>query len=140
MRGAEKLMQVIKNNSEGLKRHFTVTIPAGELASDMDTRLAEVGRTVRIPGFRPGKVPMTLLRKKYGPSVLGEVVENAVDNGARQAIADNDLRPALRPEIAITSYKEGGDLEFTVQVEVLPEVAVKNLGDLKLERPVAEVA
>ena len=133
-------MQVIKNNSEGLKRHFTVTIPAGELASDMDTRLAEVGRTVRIPGFRPGKVPMTLLRKKYGPSVLGEVVENAVDNGARQAIADNDLRPALRPEIAITSYKEGGDLEFTVQVEVLPEVQVKNLGDLKLERPVAEVA
>ena len=132
-------MQVIKNSSEGLKQHFTVTIPAGTIATEMDNRLAEVGRTVRIPGFRPGKVPMTLLRKKYGPSVMGEVVENAVNNGAQKAIADNDLRPALRPEIAITSYKEGGDLEFTVQVEVLPEVEVKDLSGLKLERPVAEV-
>ena len=132
-------MQVIKNNSEGLKQHFTVTIPAGQIASEMDTRLAEVGRTVRIPGFRPGKVPMTLLRKKYGPSVMGEVVENAVNSGAQKAIADNDLRPALRPEIAITSYQEGGDLQFTVQVEVLPEVEVQDLSGLKLERPVAEV-
>src|ERR1700761_7558666 len=101
-------MQVIKNNSEGLKEHFTVTIPAGQIASEMDTRLAEVGRTVRIPGFRPGKVPMTLLRKKYGPSVMGEVVENAVNNGAQKAIADNDLRPALRPELGINSYQDGG--------------------------------
>jgi len=132
-------MQVIKNSSEGLKQHFTVTIPAGAIATEMDTKLAEVGRTVRIPGFRPGKVPMTLLRKKYGPSVMGEVVENAVNDGARKAIADHDLRPALRPEIAITSYKEGGDLEFTVQVEVLPEVEVQDLSGLKLERPVAEV-
>jgi trigger factor len=132
-------MQVIKNSSEGLKQHFTVTIPAGTIASEMDTKLAEVGRTVRIPGFRPGKVPMTLLRKKYGPSVMGEVVENAVNSGAQKAIADNDLRPALRPEIAITSYKEGGDLEFTVQVEVLPEVEVQDLSALSLERPVAEV-
>jgi trigger factor len=132
-------MQVIKNNSEGLKQHFTVTIPAGQIASEMDNRLAEVGRTVRIPGFRPGKVPMTLLRKKYGPSVMGEVVENAVNSGAQKAIADNDLRPALRPEIAITSYQEGGDLQFTVQVEVLPEVEVQDLSGLKLERPVADV-
>jgi trigger factor len=132
-------MQVIKNSSEGLKQHFTVTIPAGTIANEMDNRLAEVGRTVRIPGFRPGKVPMKLLRKKYGPSVMGEVVENAVNNGAQKAIADHDLRPALRPEIAITSYKDGGDLEFTVQVEVLPEVEVKDLSGLKLERPVAEV-
>src|SRR5579859_6687587 len=132
-------MQVIKNNSEGLKQHFTVTIPAGTIATEMDTRLAEVGRTVRIPGFRPGKVPMKLLRKKYGPSVMGAVVENAVNNGAQKAIADHDLRPALRPEIAITSYKEGGDLEFTVQVEVLPNVDVPYLSGLKLERPVAEV-
>jgi len=132
-------MQVIKNSSEGLKQHFTVTIPAGQIASEMDNRLAEVGRTVRIPGFRPGKVPMGILRKKYGPSVMGEVVENAVNDGARKAIADHDLRPALRPEIAITSYKDGGDLEFTVQVEILPEVEVQDLSKLALERPVAEV-
>jgi trigger factor len=132
-------MQVTKTNSEGLKQHFKVVVPAGHIASHMDNRLSEVGRTVRIPGFRPGKVPMGILRKKYGPSVMGEVVEEAVNEGTRKALADHDLRPALRPEIAITSYKEGGDLEFTVLVEVLPEVVVGDLAGLKLERPVAPV-
>jgi trigger factor len=133
-------MQVTRTVSQGLKQHLTVVIPAGQIASQMDSRLTEVGRTVRIPGFRPGKVPMGILRKKYGPSVMGEVVEEAVNDGARKAIADHDLRPALRPEISITSYHEGEDLEFTVQVEVLPEVKVGDLSSLQLERPVAEVA
>src|SRR5271170_3959368 len=114
-------MQVTRTTNEGLTQHFTVIIPAGQITSQMDSRLAEVGRTVRIPGFRPGKVPMGILRKKYGSSVMGEVVEEAVNDGARKAIADNSLRPALRPEIAITSFTEGGDLEFTVEVEVLPQ-------------------
>jgi trigger factor len=132
-------MQVTKTNSEGLKQHFKVVVPAGHITSQMDNRLNEVGRNVRIPGFRPGKVPMGILRKKYGPSVMGEVVEAVVNDGARKAIADHALRPALRPEIAITSFQEGGDLEFTVQVEVLPEVVVGDLAGLKLERPVAAV-
>lgn len=133
-------MQVTRTNTEGLTQHFKVVIPAGQIASQMDHRLTEVGRTVRIPGFRPGKVPMGILRKKYGPSVMGEVVEEAVNDGAKRAISDHALRPALRPEIAITSFAEGGDLEFTVQVEVLPEVQVGDLAGLSLERPVAPVA
>jgi trigger factor len=133
-------MQVTRTSNEGLKQHFKVVIPAGHIASQMENRLTEVGRSVRIPGFRPGKVPMGILRKKYGPSIMGEVVEEVVNSGARKAIADHDLRPALRPEIAITSFPEGGDLEFTVQVEVLPEVVVGDLSALTLERPVAEVA
>jgi len=132
-------MHVTRTNTEGLTQHFKVVIPAGQIASQMDHRLTEVGRTVRIPGFRPGKVPMGILRKKYGPSVMGEVVEEAVNDGARKAISDHDLRPALRPEIAITSFTEGGDLEFTVQVEILPEVKVGDLSALSLERPVAPV-
>jgi trigger factor len=132
-------MHVTRTNTEGLTQRFKVVIPAGQIASQMDHRLTEVGRTVRIPGFRPGKVPIGILRKKYGPSVMGEVVEEAVNDGARKAISDHDLRPALRPEIAITSFTEGGDLEFTVQVEILPEVKVGDLSGLQLERPVAPV-
>jgi len=133
-------MQVTRTNADGLRHNFKVVIPAGQLATEMETRLVEVGRTVRIPGFRPGKVPIGILRKKYGPSVMGEVVETAVNDGARQAIADHDLRPALRPEIEITSYAEGGDLEFTVAVETLPDVQVMDLATLALERRVAEVS
>jgi trigger factor len=132
-------MQVTQINADGLKHEFKVVVPKGHLEEKVENRLAEVGRTVRIPGFRPGKVPMGLLRKKYGSSVLGEVMETAVNDGARQAIESNKLRPALQPKIEITSFQADGDLEFTVAVEVLPEVKVMELGGLALERPISEV-
>lgn len=132
-------MQVTKTNADGLKHEFKVVVPAGHLAEKAEARLAEVGRTVKIPGFRPGKVPMPLLKKKYGPSVLGEVLEAVVDEGARHALTEHKLRPALQPKIEITSYAEGQDLEFSVAVEVLPEIELKDLSALSLEKPVAAV-
>ncbi len=132
-------MQVTQTNADGLKHEFKVVIPAGHLEEQIQTRLVEVGRNARIPGFRPGKVPMGLLRKKYGPSVMGEVVESAVNDATRHAMDEHKLRPALQPKIEITSFKEGGDLEFTVAVEALPDVAIMEFGGLTLEKPVAEV-
>jgi trigger factor len=82
---------------------------------------------------------MGILRKKYGPSVLSEVVEGAVSDGTEQAIKDHALRPALQPKVEITSFSEGGDLEFTIAVEILPEVEVADLTQIALERPVIEV-
>ncbi len=133
-------MQVTQTNADGLKREFKVIISAGQLATKVESRLVEVGRNVRIPGFRPGKVPMGILRKKYGSSVMGEVLESAVNDGAKQAIEEHQLRPALQPKIEITSFTEGSDLEFTVAVETLPEVQLMELSSLVLEKPVAEVA
>ena len=75
-----------------------------------------------MPGFRPGKVPVSLLRKQYGRSVMGEVLEQAVNQGSQKAISEHELRPALRPKIEVTSFDEGADLEFTMALEVLPEV------------------
>jgi trigger factor len=82
---------------------------------------------------------MPLLKKRFGASVTSEVVEAAVNDGARQAIDDHKLRPALQPQINITNYKEGGDLEFTVAVETLPEVEIMDLGTIAIERPTAPV-
>ena len=92
-----------------------------------------------MPGFRPGKVPVSLLRKQYGRSVMGEVLEQAVNEGSQQAISDHQLRPALRPKIEVTSFDEGKDLEFTLALEVLPEVPPIDLKAIKLTRLVAEV-
>jgi trigger factor len=89
-----------------------------------------------MPGFRPGKVPVSLLRKQYGRSVMGEVVEQAVNQGSQQAISDHELRPALRPKIEVTSFDEGADLEFTMALE-LPEVPEVDLRKIALTRPVA---
>ena len=132
-------MQVTQTNADGLKHEFKVVVPAGHLEEKVTDRLVEVGRTMRMPGFRPGKVPMGLLRKKYGSSVMGEVLEAAVNDGTKHAIDEHKLRPAVQPKVEITSFKEGSDLEFTIAVETLPDVEVAGLGDLAIERPIAEV-
>ena len=132
-------MQVEEVSAEGLKRAYRVVIPAAEIENRVQTRLKRLSQTVRMPGFRPGKAPITLLRKQYGRSVMGEILEQAVDEGSRKAIEDNQLRPALRPKVEVTSFDEGQDLEFAVNLEVLPEVPKVELGEIALERPVVEV-
>lgn len=132
-------MQVTKINADGLKHEFKVVISAGQLDEKVVARLTEVGQTVKVPGFRPGKVPMAILRQKYGNSVMGEVLEGAVNEGAGKAIEGENLRPALQPKIEITKFEQGGDLEFSVAVEVLPEISVMDLASLKLTKLVTEV-
>ncbi len=127
-------MQITETHSEGLKREFKVTVPSGDIEQQVQNRLAELGRQVRLPGFRPGKVPMTVLRKRYGSSIMGEVLERAVSDSSAQAMRDHGLRPALQPKIEIVSFKEGDDLEYKMAVELLPEIAPVDFASLKLER------
>ncbi len=131
-------MQVTQTAADGLKREFKVVVPADEIESRVKSRLERLSKTVRVPGFRPGKAPLGLLRRQYGRAVMGEVLEEAVDQGSRQAIDDNSLRPALRPKIEVTAFDEGKDLEFSLGVEVLPDVPEVDLAGLALTRLVAE--
>jgi trigger factor len=127
-------MQITETNSEGLKHEFKVTIGADDIAQRVESRLKELGRQVRLPGFRPGKVPITVLRQRYGTSVMGEVLERAVNDSSSEAMREHKLRPALQPKVEIVSFNEGKDLEYKLAVEVLPEVAPMNFAELKLER------
>jgi trigger factor len=133
-------MQVTQTHEEGLKREFKVVVSATDIKSKMDTRLQEIGQTVRLPGFRPGKVPMPLLKKRYGPSVMGEVLERAVTDSSNQAIAERGLRPALQPKIDIKSFAEETGLEYSLAVEVLPEIQPANFAEVKLERMKVDVS
>ena len=132
-------MQVTELSADGLKREYRIVVHANEIEDRVSGRLSELSRTIRMPGFRPGKVPVSLLRKQYGRSVMGEVVEQAVNQGSQQAISDHELRPALRPKIEVTSFDKGADLEFTMALEVLPEVPKVDLKTIALTRPVAGV-
>jgi len=132
-------MQVTEIAADGLKREFKVTVAASEIESRVQSRLARLAKTVRMPGFRPGKAPLPLLKKQYGRSILGEILEEAVDEGSKKTIGDNQLRPALRPQIEVTSFDEGKDLEFALKLELLPDVPEVDLGALTLVRQVAEV-
>ncbi len=131
-------MQVTVTKSEGLSREFHVALPAREIQEKISLRLRELARTAHLPGFRPGKVPVEVLRKKYGPSVMGEVLERAVSDSSRQALAEKGLRPATQPKIEITSFKDGGDLEYTIAVDLLPEIAPVDFSKIKLQRLVPE--
>jgi trigger factor len=127
-------MQVTETTIDGLKRSYKVTVPAGQIETMLLGRLTEVGKEARVPGFRPGKIPMPILRKKYGASVISEVIEKAVNAGTTQAVTDNNLKLALRPNIEITNYAEGSDLEFTLAIETLPDVVPMDFKSIKLER------
>ena len=127
-------MQVTETKAEGLSREFRVALPAKEIEAKISDRLHELARTAQLPGFRPGKVPVSLLRKKYGSAVMGEVLERAVTDSSMQALAEKGLRPATQPKIEITSFKDGGDLEYTIAVELLPEIKPIDFSTLKLER------
>lgn len=131
-------MQVTETNADGLKREFKVVVPAAQLEARTETRLAEIAREVKLPGFRPGKVPMKIVRQKYGASILGEVLEAAVNDGTGSAIQEKGLKPAMQPKVEITSYAEGKDLEFSVALEILPEITAMDFSTLSLEREKAE--
>ncbi len=132
-------MQVTETSAEGLKREFRIVVPADELEDKVVSRLDELGRTIRLPGFRPGKVPMQILRRRYGPSVLGEVVESTVQGSSEDTIREHNLRPALPPKVDIVSFSEGADLEYKMLVEILPEIPEPNFADLGIERLIVEV-
>ncbi|MCH7542746.1 MAG: trigger factor [Proteobacteria bacterium] len=133
-------MQVVEDSNEGLKREFTITVAAADIEATLDSRLKELSRTIKMPGFRPGKVPMPLLKKQYGPSLMGEILDHVVSDSSQRALADKGLRPAVQPKIEIKSFAEGADLEYTMAVELMPEIAPVEFSKLELERLVVEVS
>ncbi len=132
-------MNVTETSAEGLKRELTITIPADEVEDKITHRLGEIGRSIRIPGFRPGKVPLPLLRKRYGPAVRGEVLESAVQDSSAEAMREHNLRPALPPRVEIVSAAEGADLEYKMSVELLPEMPELDFASLGLEKLIVDV-
>src|SRR6185312_9595821 len=120
-------MQVTETNADGLKHEMTVVIAAADIESRVTDRLNEIGRTIRLPGFRPGKVPLTVLRKRYGPSVMGEVLERTVSDSSTEAMRERNLRPALQPKIELANLGQ-------IQIERLkPDVPEEEI-DRALER------
>jgi len=132
-------MQVTETNVDGLKREFKVVIGANDIEEKVKHRLDEIGRSVRLPGFRPGKVPMTVLRQRYGSAVRGEVLEQAVTDSSSQAMQERGMRPAMQPQIEIVSFEEGTGLEYKMAVEILPDIKPVGFGEIEVERLRPEV-
>ncbi|MFZ5929769.1 MAG: trigger factor [Pseudomonadota bacterium] len=132
-------MQITESRTEGLKHAFTIVVDAGTIAARTDARLQQLRQTVQIKGFRRGKAPVSLLQKLYGDGVRGEVMQAAVQDSTESAMKQHDLKPAMQPKIDVVKFENNSDLEFKLEVEVLPAIEPMDFTTLKLERPVCEV-
>ena len=136
-------MQVTETLSDGLKRAYTVVVPAADFEGRRARRFAELGKTLQLPGFRPGRVPTTVVRQRFGTAVSAEVLEESVSEATQQVLADRKLRSAGQPRVEVVAVPQPReatpkDLEFKVELELLPEIALPDLTAISLTRLTAE--
>lgn len=127
-------MQVTELKSDGLKREYKVVISAQDIDAKVDAEIAKVQKTLKMPGFRPGKAPASLLKKLHGKNLLGQILEETVNSTSEKALEDAKIRPAMQPKIKIDSFEEGEDLVYVMEVEAVPDIKIPDLAKLKLER------
>src|SRR6187551_3303511 len=133
-------MQVSLTATGGLERRLEVAIPAAQIDGEVAQRLTRISRTARLKGFRPGKAPLAVIRQQYGDQVHGEVITDLMRSSFSEAVAREKLNPAGGPRIEPIAMGPGADLKYAAVFEVLPEVKLKPLSDLALEKPVASVS
>jgi trigger factor len=124
---------------EGLKHEFSVTVPKKAVDEQKELRLLEISKTAKMQGFRPGKVPMNVVKQRYGDEARAEALDKAVHAAVEKVLSDHKLDPASQPKIEWISAAEDKDVEFKLEIEALPEIKVKDFGSLALERPIADV-
>ena len=128
-------MQIKETANEGLKRAYTVTIPAKEIDERVNSEVKKIAPQVKMPGFRPGKVPANLVRKMHGEQLHAQTVNDVIRESVDKVMAENKLRPAMQPKVELEEgYEEGKDASLSVEVEILPEIEAPETDGLKLER------
>jgi trigger factor len=133
-------IKTVETKNEGLKRDFMLTIPAKDIEARMNEEVKRLAPQVRMPGFRPGKVPPNLIKKMHGDALQRDALNGAVQDGVQQLLAEQNVRPALQPQVELDEkYEPGKDAEVTIRVEALPDVPAPQIKDLALERLTVEV-
>ena len=138
-------MNVTETRSDGLSREYQITISASDLEGRLMKHLESIKDQVQLKGFRPGKVPVSFLRKTYGKSMMGDIIQEAVNEVSNKTLEERELRPALQPKIDFDGEMDDvirgeSDLTFSMAVEIMPDFEPGDVSDLKVERPVADVA
>lgn len=132
-------MKVSELKSKGLNKSYKVTVPAEEFNKEIDTKLAQIAKKAKIQGFRAGKAPLAMIKKKYLNEVMAEALDDTVRSSSNKVLTDNKLRPVNQPSIKINSFGEGKDLEFDMEVEILPEIKLGDFSKISLDKFTAEV-
>src|SRR3954467_5028541 len=131
-------MQTVETLNQGLKRAYRITISRQDIDARVDGELKRVAPQIRMPGFRPGKVPANLVRKMHGPALEQEALNSAVQDGVQQLMNEQRLRPAMQPSVALEDAGPGKDAVVKVELETLPEVPEPQIEGIRLERLTVE--
>ncbi len=131
-------MQVTETLTDGLKRGFAVVVPAADVESRRSKRVAELSRTINLPGFRPGKVPTAVVVSRYGKAIIAEVLEDSVQEATQQVLTERGLRAAVQPKVEMVNADPAKDIAFNLDVELLPEIAMPDFAALEITRLKAE--
>src|SRR4030095_9174697 len=132
-------MKTVETENQGLKRAFMLTIPAKDIEARVEQEIKRIAPQVRMPGFRPGKVPPNLIKKMHGEALQQEALSTAVQQGVQKLLTEQKLRPAMQPEVELgEGYAHGKDAEVKVRLETLPDVPKPNIDGLSLERLTVE--
>ena len=132
-------MKITKKASKGLKREFNIIISSKEIEDKINAKLSEIALTAKIPGFRPGKIPTSILKARIGKEIRGEVLQSSIDEASKKAIQDENLTPVTKPSIDIEKYDEGNDLKASLSLEIMPTIKHIDLSKVKLDKPIAKV-
>lgn len=132
-------MNVTELKSEGLKKEFKVSVTSNDFNKKVDEKINEISKKSKLPGFRPGKAPKEMLKQKYRASVMGEALDELVRDTTDQVIKDKKLNPAMMPDVKITAFEDGKDVEFQISVEVMPEIKFGDFSKIQLDKLMAEV-
>ncbi|TAN03901.1 MAG: trigger factor [Rhodanobacteraceae bacterium] len=132
-------MQVSLENTGKLERKLTVKFPAEQFESKVRQRITELGRSVRLKGFRPGKIPVKVIEQRFGEQVRGEALSDLIGSTFREAVQQQNLQPVANPNIDTDGKPQDGEIAYTATFEVMPELPTVEVGILKIDRPKAEV-
>ena len=128
-------IKTVETENEGLKRAFMLTIPAEDIEARVEQEVKRIAPQIRMPGFRPGKVPPNLIRKMHGESLRGDALQGAVQDGIQQLLTEQKIRPAFQPQVELNEgYQPGNDAEVKISLEALPDVPAPNIDDIQLDR------
>ena len=135
----EKKMKVTEEKSKGLIKKYKAVIAAKDFEAEVQAQIEKLAKGAKLPGFRPGKVPVAMINQKFRPSALGEALDQAVQKGVAEIITTNNLRPAKEPDVKLGKFEDGKDIEFSLEVELLPEIKLNDFSKIKIEKPMADV-
>lgn len=132
-------MKISRTSAKGLKQEYSVVVPSADMETKIQERLTVIGKKVKMPGFRPGMIPSTILKQRYGADAMQDALENVVNSAVKQISKENDIRQASQPKVSVDTFDEGKDVEFKVEFEVLPSVDLKGFDKIKLEKLIVDL-